>query len=337
MPVRFRCDHCGQLLAIARRKRGTSVECPRCQNALLVPDTDRIDRPKPSTSARLFESNEFDRWLGKSAEFRGKEAGQSPLFDIAEIPEEIVLEEEAETPSSSPSLPLVASAPSSVRRLPQGPPIAADRRFRLLLLIAAISICLAFFLGLIVGRFVFAKESSTQAAVKKGNDSAQHPAAAEVPVAVEEAGLPATTGPSLGGKLQFRDENIVHPDSGASVIVLPADLELSEKIPIDGLRPEDQAHQHRPGAQRLREHGGAFGCTDGEGSFHLELPGPGKFWVLTLSNHRPRADLHPVFPADRSVLSRYFADPAALLDGRDYLLISRQVPQGPAQPIVHSF
>lgn len=43
MPIRFRCGHCQQLLGIARRKAGTVVTCPSCQQAVIVPTMDEAD------------------------------------------------------------------------------------------------------------------------------------------------------------------------------------------------------------------------------------------------------------------------------------------------------
>ncbi len=37
MPIQFRCPHCRVKLSIARRKAGTCVNCPSCQQRVLVP------------------------------------------------------------------------------------------------------------------------------------------------------------------------------------------------------------------------------------------------------------------------------------------------------------
>ena len=42
MPVRFRCDTCNGKLSIASRKIGTPVECPRCNESMLVPSASQI-------------------------------------------------------------------------------------------------------------------------------------------------------------------------------------------------------------------------------------------------------------------------------------------------------
>ena len=42
MPVRFRCDTCNGKLSIATRKIGTPVECPRCNESMMVPTASQI-------------------------------------------------------------------------------------------------------------------------------------------------------------------------------------------------------------------------------------------------------------------------------------------------------
>lgn len=59
MPIRFRCGHCHQLLGIARRKAGTVVVCPSCQQAVVVPTTDEADALAGMTKGPV--SREGDR------------------------------------------------------------------------------------------------------------------------------------------------------------------------------------------------------------------------------------------------------------------------------------
>ena len=48
MPVRFRCGHCRQLMAISTRKIGSLVPCPTCQTMIEVPKTDMATSPVQS-------------------------------------------------------------------------------------------------------------------------------------------------------------------------------------------------------------------------------------------------------------------------------------------------
>lgn len=75
MPIRFRCEHCKQLLGIARRKAGSHVNCPTCQRQVLVPAQDEElvgqgnspsppgGNPLPAPAPAPFERDDFDALL----------------------------------------------------------------------------------------------------------------------------------------------------------------------------------------------------------------------------------------------------------------------------------
>jgi hypothetical protein len=99
MPIRFRCPTCDRLLSTARRKAGTRVVCPRCEDEVTVPDADLADAgtadnglaevvpvepevpvrqarrpatarpalpaPKPEDGGPLFERPDFEKLLGQ--------------------------------------------------------------------------------------------------------------------------------------------------------------------------------------------------------------------------------------------------------------------------------
>ncbi len=61
MPVRFLCPHCNQLLAVASRKAGAQVNCPKCQAAIIVPDGQPSDSGATSSDDfRFSRSGEGD-------------------------------------------------------------------------------------------------------------------------------------------------------------------------------------------------------------------------------------------------------------------------------------
>ncbi|HSQ55560.1 MAG TPA: hypothetical protein VLM40_07425, partial [Gemmata sp.] len=43
MPIRFRCGYCSRLLAIARRKAGTTTTCPHCGAIIGVPPPEEFE------------------------------------------------------------------------------------------------------------------------------------------------------------------------------------------------------------------------------------------------------------------------------------------------------
>lgn len=47
MPIKFRCQHCKQLLGIAHTKAGSLVDCPTCGRTLRVPNLDGSIDPEP--------------------------------------------------------------------------------------------------------------------------------------------------------------------------------------------------------------------------------------------------------------------------------------------------
>jgi hypothetical protein len=66
MPIRFRCKYCHQLLGIARRKSGKTIQCPTCHGKLNVPVQVAVDTAGGDLSeaaAPLFEQNDFDDFL----------------------------------------------------------------------------------------------------------------------------------------------------------------------------------------------------------------------------------------------------------------------------------
>ncbi|HEY7153310.1 MAG TPA: hypothetical protein VH575_05055 [Gemmataceae bacterium] len=78
MPIRFRCHHCNQLMGIARRKAGMTVQCPTCHAQLVVPQTEAAASPGGPASpgpvppdiegpAPLFERSDFEDFLQNQA------------------------------------------------------------------------------------------------------------------------------------------------------------------------------------------------------------------------------------------------------------------------------
>lgn len=103
MPIRFKCPTCERMLSIARRKAGTRVVCPRCEDDVMVPDADLADEeevnvepvdespgsgtkpiaigapPKPKPQARpkqdkLFEESDFEQLLDEKVKNAADEA-----------------------------------------------------------------------------------------------------------------------------------------------------------------------------------------------------------------------------------------------------------------------
>jgi hypothetical protein len=163
MPIRFRCEHCHQLLGIARRKAGSRVECPTCHARVLVPPTD-TGATAPSGEEPLFERSDFDKVLQVPAD-----EAPSVLANLAR-----------KSPSPNPAKPRsngphFGGAPFDVERVEMPPGsggasgsaagvpaapapavgyVLTPGRASLLTVLGIFLLALAFGIGLVVGRYL---------------------------------------------------------------------------------------------------------------------------------------------------------------------------------------
>ena len=153
MPIRFRCEHCGQLLGIARRKAGTHVNCPSCFRDVLVPAEDQAEAraavqapapiPAPAGAPPLFERDDFDDLLRPAV-------SMSPEAPAARY----------NHPPAPPPPPL-APAPRSgyvapEQEWPGGEPaglVLSPARATALTVVVILMLAMSFGAGLLVGRF----------------------------------------------------------------------------------------------------------------------------------------------------------------------------------------
>jgi hypothetical protein len=167
MAIRFRCEHCHQLLGIARRKAGSRVECPTCHARVLVPLTDTgTTAPAPAGQEPLFERSDFDKVfqvpadeapsvIAKGARSSpspnpAKPRGNGPLiggapFDIERV--EMPPGTSGGARGAAPGVP----APSA-----QSPPgyVLTPGRASLVTVLGILLLALAFGAGLYVGRYL---------------------------------------------------------------------------------------------------------------------------------------------------------------------------------------
>lgn len=299
----------------------------------------------------MFESNEFDRWLGRShqpaiAASGSDEEPRTPVLDFDEVAEVVVKETFIGDDSGARRTPMAAGA-ASLERIARG-----DQRRRGGWILAALAVLgIAFGLGVLVGRHVFpvprAPTSGSHGAPvadspkPTGSNIEPAPVANEPAAAsTDEAPRPPPPPPSLtiAGTVRYRAGGGEHADEGATILVIPVGkTPASEKLPLEGLRPEDRGRQSRAGVDRLRTIGGSFEYADPQGRFQIEVAQAGKYWVLILSRHKTREKETGLLAGDRPILDQLFADAARLVEGVEYLLVSRQIGPEAAQPINHSF
>ncbi|ADB17701.1 hypothetical protein Psta_3036 [Pirellula staleyi DSM 6068] len=90
----------------------------------------------------------------------------------------------------------------------------------------------------------------------------------------------------ITGKITVKISGQTLPDAGAVVMIVPeSTANIDERIPVSGLRPDDPlpARDQR-GLSILRSIGGGFARCDENGSYAIELPDRGKYYVLVISS-----------------------------------------------------
>ena len=139
MPIRFRCPKCEGLLSIARRKAGTQIVCPKCQDEVLVPAADlytaepEIDLADESTTAHVIEP------------LVGEEKSASSLFEKPDFAQSLMG-----------SVSAVNSVPVQTQEIPSDPieqGIFITHKTAIILgLLSVVLLGLAFATGFLMGR-----------------------------------------------------------------------------------------------------------------------------------------------------------------------------------------
>lgn len=327
MPIRFRCVYCGQLLAIATRKIGSAVDCPKCSHPNVVPEKDQADKEeKKARSAdkigKTFESKKFDQWLGRDAppdeesDDRIEHVG-SGSADIEAAPD---LTEARPSGSESES-----AVEEPWRREPEGLPASRSQESSEVVAIGAgaavplailvvVLLLVAFGLGLLVGRYVWPASDSL------AESTASAPVSSSTPKESLLAEATAAHKTAITGRLEYElGEGMgVAPDVGATVIAVRHDATPAEdrRIAADGLRPGDPESPST--MERLTDYGGGFAVVGADGEFRLTALHPGGYLVLILSKN-VSGDA-PIPEVERQRLAKYFVDTDGLIGDRAFLL-----------------
>ena len=353
MPIKFRCQHCRQLLGIARRQAGEVVDCPTCGRSVRVPVPGGKVEPLPPPELdlrdpRLLKALDELAAIGDFDADDGNGEGQfddilSPPDPIAEQvilapppPAQPVRAEPraASPPASAPARSLETSDPlaSLVRHAAASQPSArgtpangADRqRLQRGLVIAGVAI-VSFSLGYFAG----------------SRPAPPHPLPVDGPHvgALQPDSAPEPSGPAiLEGRITYLGESgDTRPDRGARVIVLPTERKGTAKLPITGFRPADSEADHEIAKVSLIAAGGASGAADAKGNYRITLPGAGSYEILVLSHFQSRAlDVEPT-PHEKTVLLHFFERTEQLLGRSAYQLAPLRSKGAGAEPWDYTF
>lgn len=165
MPIRFRCVYCDKLLGIARRKAGSVVNCPQCNEKLIVPTpepggteesmgTEEDKALEATAGPQLFERSDFDRLLQPEPTFRSGEdepipstAPQRPSALPPQVPMPYVPQPYAPQPYP------MQQAPAPVP-LQQPGFFISSGKLTWLSVLAVVLLAAAFGIGIFVGRMM---------------------------------------------------------------------------------------------------------------------------------------------------------------------------------------
>ena len=116
------------------------------------------------------------------------------------------------------------------------------------------------------------------------------------------------------------------PDVGCVVLAVPANSLPDEKLEIRGLRPQDRKLPiDHSTIQALRVLGGAQARTDDQGSFQLDLPHSGPYFLLLVSARARRRSGNLPNGKDLAEMGRYVTSAFELLGAHQYHWTQRRL------------
>lgn len=363
MPVQFLCTHCHRRLSVGHRKAGTTVDCPKCRQPNVVPGSSLSADEKHATAGPPENS------APPQPAFRAESAAAAPdcsdpIINFvaptdAAFDDVLQLITDRETTAAPRMAPPAQAAPPGVpaevlrdvpvvvvAAPPPIPPVVAfdsrpaasaagsgrggvarrGRQDEAVLLItrkavyaqAALTlglVILAFLAGLLIGR-------SNRPVATVSSD--KNKASAE-PVPLD------------GHVLYSLSPGRSRPDSGATIIALPAGKSPAKKIAARGLKPGDGDDLSAlPAADDLRSLGATVARADKSGQFELVVPRPGDYSLVIVSHHAQRPDDQTIAMADAKELGRVFASPSDLIGQHRYAVVSQRLAGAP-RPFTHEF
>jgi len=306
MPIKFKCPSCDQMLAIARRKAGSVISCPRCSYPATVPENEgETARPaavgRPQAARPAFERGDFDRWIGGR-----REQGSSGATMLAEPP----------LPTLSETHTGLLDTHRERRERDSNAPVIDVR--------LAVALILGIGLMAFGGGFFMGRNASF---AKPSHVPATNPAAdANKGTVAQGETASAAAAPKfvLNGTIEYRTGNGNVPDAGARILAFPTTQKPLKKISTGGLRPGDEKAMDQTGVDGLMKLGGAVATADAKGVYSVTLPKEGAYWILVLSKNVARPG--PLtLQLDERKLYDYFADANSVLGEKDFALAVRRV------------
>ena len=139
----------------------------------------------------------------------------------------------------------------------------------------------------------------------------------------------------IKGTLTFEDDVGQKPDAGSVVILVPQESRptIDEKVPAMGLGPDDQPPDES--LQRITVMGGAYGRTDVNGDFRVQVPRRGRYFMLLISANQPRPSDSEFNKEHLAQMGRYFVQATDLLGNHSFRWTTEEI--GRDMTVEHSF
>jgi len=131
----------------------------------------------------------------------------------------------------------------------------------------------------------------------------------------------------VSGRISFlTQQGKTVADAESVVIVLPANREPDEKFDYTSLRP-NVAPTNVPTTllQAMRTLGGGYTRVDRNGTYDLELPSAGEYYILIISSHETRPSSRQPSTTDVTEMSKFFKGPLDLIAKNDFVWSKRLV------------
>jgi hypothetical protein len=336
MPIKFRCQHCRQFLGISRSKAGEVTDCPTCGKSIRVPNLDGTidDIPAPTLDLRDAELADALAELAETPQTVVRPtvevySGRPAVADVGVVRTEPVAVTPRTTPKPIATADYLISAADTLdqdagtkvnaeqelRTLSQSGPrdraaptaVSGDpsqNRRQLLLLLGPAVIVIGL---LLVAAFVRPGRQAASASGPGAEEESSRPAVVAAPAPQEG---------TLVGTVTFLAEDGVRiPDSGARVILLPAERRGTLKFDVAGFLAGGDEVDGRAAAAALRILGGDVVSADDDGRFELLASEATTYRLLVISRHCPRPLEEQPDEAVQELLSAYWLRPASLLGG----------------------
>jgi len=338
MPIKFPCEHCEQVLKVSASKSGRRARCPNCQGPVTVPSKDgaqtAIDDLRRKRQAGKVAAGDAAGSGSGAGSHGGSGGGSNKGSESGSHADGSAVSQtaaefnpgggetdfdgpdyQADGGYDEPAGPFSEFAVYDVdddeffyddRPLYERRPVDADR--------VAVHRSVVYIQGGLLGAialmcFVFG--------VVVGRNSYEPPA------------TEAITGPfTISGSIEFKRhaDDIRNPDVQAVVMIFPKDSRPDEKLQLTQsnlrqLAMEDNALKLMP----VRQLGGDYDSVDAEGAFKLNVPGPGRYWVLVISSNAGRPAGDRVSTADAARIGAYFDPEYNVIGDRKYRLSEQAV------------